>query len=85
MRGEDTRARAPAEAAGTGASLDGMKPTVLVAMSGGVDSSVAACLLQEQGFEVMGSHMKLVHTEDGVEHGCCGPRARSVLCASAMQ
>jgi tRNA-specific 2-thiouridylase len=52
------------------------KGSVLVAMSGGVDSSVAACLLQEQGFEVVGSHMSLVHLE-GVEHGCCGPSARA--------
>ena len=48
------------------------KGTVLVAMSGGVDSSVAACMLLEQGYEVVGSHMRLVHL-DGVEHGCCGP------------
>ncbi len=52
------------------------KGSVLVAMSGGVDSSVAACLLQEQGYEILGSHMNLVHL-DGVEHGCCGPRARA--------
>ena len=45
-------------------------------MSGGVDSSVAACVLMEEGYEVLGSHMRLVHAE-GVDHGCCGPAAEA--------
>ena len=37
---------------------------VLIAMSGGVDSSVAAFLMKEQGCECIGATMKLFHNED---------------------
>ena len=36
-----------------------MKPRVLVAMSGGVDSSVAAAILREQNYDVVGVAMRL--------------------------
>jgi tRNA-specific 2-thiouridylase len=42
---------------------------VLVAMSGGVDSSVAAALLLEQGHEVVGATMKL--WGGASDSGCC--------------
>ena len=47
---------------------------VLVAMSGGVDSSVAAKILKESGCECVGATMKLYSNEDaGVDkgHTCC--------------
>lgn len=47
---------------------------VVVAMSGGVDSSVAAALLQQQGYEVIGMMMRL-WSEPGTESAnrCCTP------------
>src|SRR5512147_159090 len=45
---------------------------VLVAMSGGVDSSVAAARLVEQGHEVVGATMKLFCYGDSVpDRPCC--------------
>jgi tRNA-uridine 2-sulfurtransferase len=49
-----------------------MSERVLVAMSGGVDSSVAAALLVEQGYEVIGATMKLFCYGDAVpDRPCC--------------
>lgn len=47
---------------------------VVVAMSGGVDSSVAAALLKEQGYEVVGMMLRL-WSEPGKENSnrCCTP------------
>lgn len=45
---------------------------VLVAMSGGVDSSVAAALLARQGYEVVGATMKLFcYGEEVPDRPCC--------------
>ncbi len=51
-----------------------MGKRVFAAMSGGVDSSVAALLLREQGFDAVGVHLRLLHNGDlgaGRESGCC--------------
>jgi len=52
------------------------KPSVLVGMSGGVDSSVAAALLQRDGYDVVGITMQIWHRSSALEdagamQGCC--------------
>ncbi|MEJ2216468.1 MAG: tRNA 2-thiouridine(34) synthase MnmA [Gemmatimonadota bacterium] len=51
-----------------------MSETVLVAMSGGVDSSLAAALLVERGYRVIGATMKTFCYAETQAHGrtCCG-------------
>src|SRR5258708_25718465 len=54
-----------------------VKTRVVVGMSGGVDSSAAAALLLEQGYDVVGITLKLWPQDCGsrAEDKCCGPQA----------
>ena len=77
----DALHRALSEAARSGETLaapapDGAPQRVLVALSGGVDSGVAALLERERGAEVVAVTLKLWADEanDG-ERSCCSPEA----------
>ncbi len=51
-----------------------MNKKALIAMSGGVDSSIAAKIMVDSGYECIGCTMKLFQNEDiGIkkEHTCC--------------
>src|SRR5690242_2564764 len=71
-------AEAPLAAPPLPAPLAGAaRQRVLVAMSGGVDSSLAAALLHEAGHEVVGVTLHLWDAEGGQQVGrCCAPEDR---------
>lgn len=68
-----------------------MSGNVMVAMSGGVDSSVAALLLKQSGYDCTGVMMKLLENkeDESSEKSCCtadaAEDARNVACSLGMK
>jgi tRNA-specific 2-thiouridylase len=66
--------------------LPGPEKTVLLGMSGGVDSSLAAALLQQQGWRVLGLTLRLLPCPDeGSGESCCGLGAEVSASATAAR
>ena len=67
---EDTMDPSPTADGGGGAAGGARRERVLAGLSGGVDSSVAAALLVEQGHEVVGAFMKNWVNAEGLPGAC---------------
>ncbi len=55
---------------GPASGMSQSREKILVAMSGGVDSSVAALVLKQQGFDITGAYMKNWINEDNIVGNC---------------
>lgn len=70
-----------------GIMMGNNKAKVAIALSGGVDSSVAAAMLKEKGFEVVGITMEIfdgsIVVQEAQNHACYGPGEKEDVEAAA--